>query len=535
MISKFEQTPANYVPLTPVSLLKRTAMVHPDRAAVVYGEISFSYVEFLARCTALASALRERGIKSGDVVSILAPNTPCHLEAHFGVPMAGAVLHSMNTRLDAATISFMLAHSESRLVIVDIEYVDLVRKALATMKAPPPLVVVEDHHFSRHVGSEPIYQKLLEGACEVELPELENEWDAIALNYTSGTTGDPKGVVYHHRGAYLNAVANVLAWGMVGHPTFLWTLPLFHCNGWCMPWTITALAGTHICLRRVDTDVMIDALVKHEVTHLAGAPIILSRLVNAPEPFHSRLPRGVRMMVAGAPPAAAVIGAAESLGWEVTQTYGLTEVFGPCVVCEWKDEWNELPLARRAELKSRQGVRYELQEAVEVLDPDTMEEITADGETLGEIMIRGNLVMKGYLKNDKATSESFAGGWFHTGDLAVKHPDGYIEIRDRSKDIIISGGENISSIEVEGILLNHSAVLEAAVVARRDEKWGERPCAFVVLRPDVAATPAEIEEFCRSNLAKFKVPTVVICTEIPKTSTGKVRKTELRQLANAAT
>jgi len=446
--------------------------------------------------------------------------------------MAGAVLHSMNTRLDTATISFMLAHSESRLVIVDVEYVALLREALRSVKNPPALIVAEDHQYGEFVGQEQTYNEFLHSATVVELPRLDSEWNAIALNYTSGTTGDPKGVVYHHRGAYLNAVANVLAWRISDRPRFLWTLPLFHCNGWCLPWTVTALAGTHICLRRVDAGVMVDAIEQNSVTHLAGAPIILSRLVNVPGPLRSRLPRGVRMMVAGAPPATAVIGAAESLGWDITQTYGLTEVYGPCVVCEWKDQWNDLSLERRAELKSRQGVRYQLQEAVDVLDPETLEPIDADGTALGEIMIRGNLVMHGYLKNPTSTEKSFAGGWFHTGDLAVKHPDGYIEIRDRSKDIIISGGENISSIEVEGVLLEHPAVLEAAVVARQDEKWGERPCAFVVLRSDTFASSTEIVEFCRSRLAKFKVPSVIICSDIPKTATGKVRKTELRQVAN---
>ncbi len=533
MIQKFDVTKANYVPLTPVSLLARTAAVHPERTAVVYGDLSWTYAEFNARCTRLAWALHGRGIRAGDVVSILSPNTPCHLEAHFGVPMAGAVLHSMNTRLDAATISFMLGHGESRLVIVDVEYVGLLREALTGLKDPPPLIVVEDESWGEFSGQEQTYDEFVRSAVATELPHLDDEWNSIALNYTSGTTGDPKGVVYHHRGAYLNAVANVLAWRISDRPTFLWTLPLFHCNGWCLPWTVTALAGTHICLRRVDADVMIDALEKHSVTHLAGAPIILSRLVNAPESLRSKLPRGVRMMVAGAPPAAAVIGAAEGLGWDVTQTYGLTEVYGPCVVCEWKDEWNEHSPDRRAELKARQGVRYQLQEAVDVLDPETLEPIAADGSTLGEIMIRGNLVMQGYLKNSASTEQSFAGGWFHTGDLAVKHPDGYIEIRDRSKDIIISGGENISSIEVEGVLLQHPAVVEAAVVARRDDTWGERPCAFVVLRPGAMASSSEIVDFCRSRLARFKVPTVIVCGDIPKTATGKVRKTELRQIANA--
>lgn len=534
MIETFDRTGANYVPLSPVSLLERTASVHPDRTAVVYDDRSWTYAEFKARCVRLASALVGHGIRPGDVVSIMAPNTPCHLEAHFGVPMAGAVLHSINTRLDAATVGFMLAHGESRLVIVDVEYAELVREAIAELPDKPALIVAEDDSHSPFAGLEQSYERFLSGAPDTHLPQLGDEWDPIALNYTSGTTGDPKGVVYHHRGAYLNAVANVLAWGMFGRPVFLWTLPLFHCNGWCLPWTVTALAGTHVCLRRVDAEPMASAIARHGVTHLAGAPIVLSRLVNAPDPWRSMLPRGVRMMVAGAPPAASVLGAAADMGWDVTQTYGLTEVYGPCVVCEWKPEWDELPPARRAELKSRQGVRYQLQEAVDVLDPGSLAPVEADGKTMGEVMIRGNLVMQGYLKNIAATDSSLAGGWFHTGDLAVKHPDGYIEIRDRSKDIIISGGENISSIEVEGVLLEHAAVLEAAVVARRDETWGERPCAFVILRPGASVTSADLVAFCRTRLAKFKLPNVVICSDIPKTATGKVRKTELRQMANTA-
>lgn len=530
----FTKNPANYVPLTPIGFLDRSADVHPHRTAIRYGSQSYTYSEIRDQCRRLASALVRRGIERGDVVSILAPNVPAHVEAHFGVPMAGAVLHSINMRLDAAAIAFMLGHGGSKLLIVDIEFLPLAKAAVEISGLPIAIIVIEDASVVGDAAGFTTYEELVEtgdAAFETIMPA--DEWDAIALNYTSGTTGNPKGVVYHHRGAYLNAVGNTLAWNLGQHPVYLWTLPLFHCNGWCFPWTITLLAGTHICLRKLDEETLIDAIVDEGVTHLCGAPIVLSRIVNAPPSLVERLPRGLAMMVAGAPPTAAVIAAAEKMGLTVTQTYGLTEVYGPCVVCEWNEEWDELPLAERARLKARQGVRYHLQDAMDVLDPLTMTPIADDGATLGEIMIRGNIAMKGYLENPAATDEAFAGGWFHTGDLAIKHPNGYVEIRDRSKDIIISGGENISTVEVEGVLTEHTGILEAAVVARRDEKWGETPCAFVTRRPGCEVDEAEIMAFCRDRLAHFKVPKTIIFGDIPKTATGKVQKFVLRDQANA--
>lgn len=450
------------------------------------------------------------------------------------MPMAGAVLHSINIRLDVVTIAFMLGHAGSRVVLADAEFLPLARAAVQTLGSPIEIIAIEDPSVVADVAGFTTYEALLAGGDPLFKPLTPvDEWDAIALNYTSGTTGDPKGVVYHHRGAYLNALANTLAWSLGQHPVYLWTLPLFHCNGWCFPWTITLLAGTHVCIRRLDEEALIGTIAEEKVTHLAGAPIILSRIVNAAPAQVERLPRGLAMMVAGAPPTAAVIAAAERIGLTVTQTYGLTEVYGPCVVCEWKDEWNELPPADRARLKARQGVRYHLQESMDVLDPITLAPVAPDGVAVGEIMIRGNIAMKGYLDNPAATDEAFAGGWFHTGDLAVKHPEGYVEIRDRSKDIIISGGENISTVEVEGVLTEHPGVLEAAVVARRDEKWGETPCAFVTLRPGCDLKPSEIIAFCRHKLAGYKVPKTVIFGDIPKTATGKVQKFVLREQANA--
>jgi fatty-acyl-CoA synthase len=528
------RNPANYVPLTPTGFLLRSADVHPHRTAVTYGALSYSYAEMRTRCLRLASALTRRGIAHGDVVSILAPNVPAHLEAHFGVPMAGAVLHSINIRLDAPTVAFMLGHADARLLIVDVEFLPLARAAVEIGNRPIPIVVIEDPSVSGDVAGLPTYEELVEsGDPTVEPAMPADEWDAIALNYTSGTTGDPKGVVYHHRGAYLNAVGNTLAWSLGRHPVYLWTLPLFHCNGWCFPWTITLLAGTHVCIRRLDEETLLNAIADEGVTHLAGAPIVLSRIVNAAPALVERLPRGLSMMVAGAPPSAAVIASAEKLGIAVTQTYGLTEVYGPCVVCEWDDAWDTLPLAERARIKARQGVRYHLQEALDVVDPASMRPVAADGLALGEIVIRGNVAMKGYLDNPRATDEAFAGGWFHTGDLAVRHPDGYVEIRDRSKDIIISGGENISTVEVEGVLMEHPGVLEAAVVARRDERWGETPCAFVVPRSGFDLHQSDIVAFCRERLAAFKVPKTIIFGEIPKTATGKVQKFLLRERADA--
>lgn len=530
----FPRNPANHVPLTPTAFLFRTADVHPERLAVAYGPTGYTYTELRNRCLRLASALARRGIIRGDVVSILAPNVPAHIEAHFGVPMTGAVLHSINIRLDAANIAFMLRHAGSRLLIVDVEFLPLAQAALGDLEEQIELVVIEDASIVADISGFGSYEALLEtgdAAFEPAMPA--DEWDAIALNYTSGTTGDPKGVLYHHRGAYLNAVSNTLAWDLGRHPVYLWTLPLFHCNGWCLPWTITALAGTHVCLRQLDAETIITTIAEEGVTHLSGAPILLSRVVNAPASLVERLPRGLAMMVAGAPPAASVIAAAERVGLSVTQTYGLTEVYGPCVVCEWKDRWDELAPEERARIKARQGVRYHLQEAMDVLDPEAMTPVAHDGTTVGEIMIRGNIAMKGYLNNPAATAEAFAGGWFHTGDLAVEHPDGYVEIRDRSKDIIISGGENISTVEVEAALMEHPGILEAAVVARRDEKWGETPCAFITCRPGVDLDKSEIIAFSRERLAGFKVPKTIIFGDIAKSATGKVQKFLLRDQANA--
>lgn len=533
MNDEFVKTAANYVPLSPSGFLLRSADVHPDRMAVVYGAVRWTYAQFRERCLRLASALVASGLRRGDVVSILAPNVPAHLEAHFGVPMAGAVLHSINIRLDVPTVAFMLGHAGTRLLLADVEFLPLARAAVAEAGLRIDIIAIEDPSIVADVAGLTTYEALLQKGDPQFAPLApQDEWDAIAVNHTSGTTGKPKGVVYHHRGAYLNALANTLAWNLRPHSVYMWTLPLFHCNGWCFPWTITLLAGTHVCIRRLDEEALIDAIAEHRVSHLAGAPIILSRIVNAAPAQIARLPRGLDMMVAGAPPTAAVIAAAEQAGVAVTQTYGLTEVYGPCVVSEWKSEWNDLPPDDRARLKARQGVRYHIQESMDVLDPLTMAPVAADGAAIGEIMIRGNIAMKGYLDDPEVTSQAFAGGWFHTGDLAVKHPDGYVEIRDRSKDIIISGGENISTVEVESVLAQHPAVLEAAVVARRDETWGESPCAFITLRPDCAATPLEIMAFCRERLAGYKVPKTVVFGDIPKTSTGKVQKFALREQAN---
>ncbi|WP_119680834.1 acyl-CoA synthetase [Indioceanicola profundi] len=526
------RNPANFVQLSPLSLLRRTVDVHPARTAVRYGAVTRSYAEFGERCLRLAASLARAGIGRGDVVSIMAPNTPAHLEAHFGVAMAGAVLHSINIRLDAAAIAFQLQHGQSRLLLVDEEFVPVVRKALALLEGELPVVHIADPAVpSDPLGMAEYETFIAEPADGFTALDPVDEWDAITLNYTSGTTGNPKGVVYHHRGAYLNAVGNTMAWSMGGHPVYLWTLPMFHCNGWCFPWTITALAGTHVCLRRVEAKAIYSALLEDKVSHFCGAPIVLNLLANAPDELTQGLAPGIKVMTAGAAPPAPVIAAMETLGFQVTHVYGLTEVYGPCVVCDWKSEWDELPLQERARLKARQGVRYHLQEGLDVLDPESMAPVPADGATIGEVMIRGNITMKGYLKNSVATEEAFRGGWFHSGDLAVKHPDGYIELKDRSKDIIISGGENISTIEVEGVLYSHPAVLEAAVVARPDPKWGETPCAFVTLKPGASVTAEELIAYCRENLAHFKAPRTVVFSELPKTSTGKIQKFVLRDRA----
>lgn len=523
---------SNYVPLSPITLLSRTADVHPDRIAVRYGDKTWTYQVFRERCLRLAAALERHGIVPGDVVSILAPNTPAHLEAHFGVAMAGAVLHSINIRLDAGTIAFQLAHSKSRLLLIDEEFAQVGREALTMLGSEITIINIADSA----VPADPIgvqeYESFIAPAIgEFRPHDLSDEWDAISLNYTSGTTGDPKGVVYHHRGAYLNAIGNIVAWGLAGAPVYLWTLPMFHCNGWCFPWTITALGGTHVCLRRADPFAIAHAISTAKVTHMCGAPIILTMLANAPEEVRALVPSGLKVMTAGAPPPAAVIGAIETMGLTITHTYGMTETFGPCVVCDEQASWGSMSDEERAAMKARQGVRYQLQEAVDVLAIGTSSPVPADGMTMGEVVFRGNIVMKGYLANPQATEAAFAGGWMHSGDLAVKHADGYIEIKDRLKDIIISGGENISTIEVESALFQHPAVLEAAVVARPDVKWGERPLAFVALKPGMQLSENDLLSFARTRLAGFKIPSAIVFGELPKTATGKIKKFELRERA----
>ncbi|MGO4728524.1 MULTISPECIES: acyl-CoA synthetase [unclassified Inquilinus] len=529
-----DRNAANHVALTPLSFLGRAALAHPDRPAVVYGDVKRSWRETAERCRRLGSALSRRGIGKNDTVAVMAPNIPEAFEATFGVPMTGGVLCALNIRLDAAAIAFQLQHSETRILLADREYAAVVRAAVAQMAAPPLVVDIVDPAC----GGDPVggltYDDLLaEGDPAYDGVRPDDEWDAIALNYTSGTTGDPKGVVTHHRGAYLNALGNVVTWAMPHHPAYLWTLPMFHCNGWCFPWTITALAGTHVCLRRVAARDIYAAIADHGVTHLCGAPIVMGMLLNAAPEDRREFPQSIQMMTAASPPPAAVLEGMARLGVQVTHVYGLTEVYGPAVVCDWKTEWDALPAGEQARLKSRQGLPYVVQEGLMVADPDTLAPVPADGETMGEVFMRGNITMKGYLKNPAATAKAFAGGWFHTGDLGVMHADGYVELKDRSKDIIISGGENISTIEVEGVLYRHPAVLEAAVVARPDATWGETPCAFVTLRPGASATQAEIIAFCRQHLAHFKCPKTVVFSDLPKTSTGKIQKFVLRDQARA--
>ena len=527
--------PANFTALTPLDFLKRSAETYPDHVAVIHGALSFSYRQLYERSRRLASALAKAGIGLGDTVAIVAPNIPAHLEAHFGVPMTGAVLNAINTRLDAKTIAFTLDHGEAKVVLVDTEYTGVVGAALELCAHKPRVIDIVDTLGPREPRLSPDdYETFIAtGDPNFTWSTPADEWQAIALNYTSGTTGNPKGVVYHHRGAMLNAIGNALAWGMGLHPTYLWTLPMFHCNGWCFPWTITAMAGTHICLRRFDAGVILRAIIDHRVTHMCGAPTVLNMMVNATDEQKEGVPKGVRVMTAGAAPPAAVIAAMEAMGFAVTHTYGLTEVYGPAVVCAWHDDWNDKPADERARLRARQGVRYHVLDGLTVMDPRTMTTVAADGQAMGEVMFRGNVVMRGYLKNPKATDDALKGGWFHSGDLGVLHPDGYIELKDRSKDIIISGGENISTIEVEGVLFKHPDVLEAAVVARPDAHWGETPCAFVTLKPGRTPSAEDIIAFCRENLAKFKVPKTVIFCDLPKTSTGKVQKFILRDRAKA--
>ncbi|MFS0757654.1 acyl-CoA synthetase [Noviherbaspirillum sp. 1P10PC] len=529
---------ANHAPLTPLSFIERAASVYPDRLALVHGALRRTWGEVYCRCRQMASALARHGIGRNDTVAVMLPNTPPMMEVHFGVPMAGAVLNALNTRLDAEAIAHMLDHGEARAVIVDPEFSQVMERAIKLRTSSSPLLVIdaEDALYagaSRPIGSTTYEAFVSSGDADHAWTGPADEWDAISLNYTSGTTGNPKGVVYHHRGAALNAVSNILEWDMPKHAVYLWTLPMFHCNGWCFPWTLAARAGVNVCLRKVEAQAIFDAMREHGVTHYCAAPIVHGLLVNAPEAMKAGVPPGIQAMVAGAAPPAFMIEGMERMGFDLTHVYGLTEVYGPAVVCAKQAQWSELDIAERAALNARQGVRYHLQQEVRVIDPLTMMPVPADGTTMGEIMFRGNIVMKGYLKNPAATAEAFAGGWFHSGDLAVSHPDGYIKIKDRSKDIIISGGENISSIEVEDVLYRHPDVLAAAVVAKPDAQWGETPCAFVELRPGAQTTAADIIAHCRKSLAGFKVPRTVQFGELPKTSTGKIQKFELRQKAGS--
>ncbi len=525
--------PANYTPLSPLSFLPRAAQVYPDRTALIHGAQRVTWAEAYARCRRLASALTKRGIGRGDTVAVMAPNTPAHWEAHHGVPMTGAVLNALNYRLDAAALAFILQHGEAKVLLTDVELAPVMKAALAELGRE---ILVIDIVDPEGPGGEPLgetdYEAFLEeGDADADWSLPADEWDAISLNYTSGTTGNPKGVVYHHRGAYLNAIGNIMTWGMGPHPIYLWTLPMFHCNGWCFPWTITALAGTHVCLRRVEPAAIYRAFADHKVTHLCGAPIVMQMILGAGADERAEFDHQVKMMTAAAPPPAAVLAAMAEQGIEVTHVYGLTESYGPAVVSAWHDDWNQRPLAEQAALKARQGVNYPVLEGLMVAEPETLTPCPRDGETLGEVMMRGNIVMKGYLKNPDASGQAFEGGWFHSGDLGVWHPDGYIELKDRSKDIIISGGENISSIEVEDVLYRHPAVATAAVVAKPDETWGETPCAFVELKPGQEATAQEIIDFCRDNMAHYKCPRRVVFGELPKTSTGKIQKYVLRERA----
>jgi fatty-acyl-CoA synthase len=531
-----DRNQANYAPLTPLTFLERAAYVYPDKPSVVHGTERYTWRETYARCRRLASALARRGIGRNDTVAIMAPNTPPMYEAAFGVPMCGAVLNPLNTRLDAETVAFMLRHGGARALIADREFSPVVGKALALLDAKPLVIDIDDPicQDGTLLGETSYEQFLAEGDPDYDWQPPADEWDAISLSYTSGTTGDPKGVVYHHRGAHLNAVSNILNWGMPHHAVYLWTLPMFHCNGWCFPWTVAERAGVNVCLRRIEAKAAWDAIRTHGVTHMCGAPIVYSMLINAPAELRAGVRQCIAGQVAGAAPPAAIIEGAEKIGIELTHVYGLTETYGPAAVCAKHAAWSAMPIDRRAERNGRQGVRTPLQEAMAVLDPETMQPVPWDGETMGEIMFRGNITMKGYLRNPAATETAFAGGWFHTGDLAVTQPDGYVKIRDRSKDIIISGGENISSIEVEEVLYHHPAVLSAAVVAQPDEKWGETPCAFVELKPDAAVGADELRAFCRERLAHFKVPKTFVFREIPKTSTGKIQKFVLREVAKSA-
>ena len=527
---------ANYVSLSPLSFLGRVARVYPDHPSVIHGGTRWTWRETAERCNRLASALTKRNIGPGDTVSVMAPNIPALYESHFGVPMTGAVLNALNIRLDAKTLAFILEHGEAKVLITDTEFSPVIKDALRICKQDLLVIDIDDPEGpgGDRLGELTYEELLTEGESNYTWSAPDSEWNAISLNYTSGTTGNPKGVVYHHRGAYLNASSNIIGWNLGHHPTYLWTLPMFHCNGWCFPWSLAAVGGTSVCLRNVSASAVFDAIADHGVTHFCGAPVVLNLIINAAESETRNFDHTVEVMTAAAPPPAAVLAAMEAAGFSMTHVYGLTETYGPAVICAWHPEWNDLPLAEQAEIKSRQGVQYHMLEDLKVLDPETMNSVQPDALQLGEVMFRGNIVMKGYLKNPKATAEAFAGGWFHSGDLGVLYPDGYIQLKDRSKDIIISGGENISSIEIEDTLYRHPDVLEAAVVARPDNKWGETPCAFVTLKDTaVGVTGQDIINFCREQMAHFKIPKTVIFLELPKTSTGKVQKFRLREKTEA--
>ncbi len=544
------KNPANFSALTPVSLMHWAADVYPSHPAVLHGNLSYSWAEVAERAQCLAAALLDKGVGRADTVSAILPNTPAMIDLHYALPMIGAVLNSINTRLDASTIAFILSHSESRLFFVDSEFAGLVGEALDLLRAqgktPPEIIDVIDPVYQPaqvpgRLGESDLDALLLAGLSLREDPSLAasctgpaDEWDAIGLNYTSGTTGNPKGVVVHHRGAYLNAIGNIVAWNLPRHPVYLWTLPMFHCNGWCFPWTVPAVAGTHVCLRKVEAPLIFELIRRHRVTHYCGAPVVHAALANAPAELSEGIDWTVKAMVAGASPPASLIAGLDKIGFDVTHVYGLTEVYGPAAVCAKHEQWQALSLSERAEKNARQGVRYQLQQSMTVLNPETMQPVPRDATSMGEVMFKGNITMKGYLKNPTATSEAFAGGWFHTGDLGVMDSDGYVRLKDRAKDIIISGGENISSIEVEDVLYNHPAVLACAVVAKADPKWGETPLAFVELKTDGVASAEELIEHCRQGLAQFKCPREIRFTELPKTSTGKIQKNVLREQIGSA-
>jgi fatty-acyl-CoA synthase len=526
--------PANHVPLTPLAQLERVAATWPDKIAVIHGEKRTTYREFYARCRRLASALAQRGIGPGDTVSVMAPNSPPMLEAHFGVPMTGAVLNALNTRLDARMIAFILGHAQTKILITDRALSGIVKPALADASVKPHILDIDDplDPSGELLGSTDYESFLRGGDPDFAWRMPEDEWDAIALNYTSGTTGNPKGVVFHHRGAALNAIGQVLAFQLELGTVYLWTLPMFHCNGWCYTWGVTAVGGTHVCLRRVEPKRIFEAIAANGVTHLCGAPIVLNMLVHAPASDRAPLSHTVQVATGGAAPPSAIIESMERMSFRVHHLYGLTESYGPATLCAWQEEWDALDKTGQAAKMARQGIAYPTLHALMVADTDTLAPVPSDGKTLGELMLRSNTVMKGYLKNPTATAQAFQGGWFHTGDLAVRHPDGYVEIKDRSKDIIISGGENISSLEVEEVLYRHPEIMEAAVVARPDEKWGETPCAFVTLKPEAKpVTEADVIAYCRANMAHYKAPKTVVFGALPKTSTGKIQKFALRERA----